>query len=222
MNKSIVLDTNIIQCLFMILKTPDGPAKLQATLNPEEFSTLFNLSMNYSTFNCYITTQIYEELKACEKFRYKGILKFATSFCKIKPPKKYKESAEPYLHILDLQKLYLKKDIPLRDRTVSLQQAISSETKNGVEDFSDSLIVSEKNITTGYPMFTLNEQHLICMNEARKKSVPYRSRAILLKNLEYLHNKNIDDKTIKANLQKEDATTFRIKNIFDDEYTPYK
>ncbi|MFQ6724297.1 MAG: hypothetical protein ACLRFE_03070 [Clostridia bacterium] len=218
MIKNIVIDTNVIQALYMILYIDDGIARLRKQYNDEEINTLIKVSKNLTRFKLYITTQIYKEVVLCE-VKYPGILKFVSKNCKICQPSNYDKNIKYNNHITNLQKEYLKKDIILRDKTHNHQQAISSETKNGIENLADSLIVSEKNVISGLPMYTLNEQHLICMNEAKKKSVPYRSRAILFKNKKYIKETQIEDASIKANISKETATTFKVSKIFHSDYT---
>ena len=143
------------------------------------------------------------------------LLRVDKEFSEIKIPKNYKDDNDFTRNIIGLQKEYLKKDVPLPDSTRNLQQAICGETKNGTPDYADSLIIAEKNTITGLPLFTLNEQHLVCINEANDKTYPYRSYAIIEKNKRYLKTTNINYKTIKANLQKEHATTYKLVRIFD-------
>ena len=215
MSRNVVLDTNVIQALYMILKLKDGVDRLRKGYNEEQINSLIKLSKNLNRFNFYVTTQIYREVELCE-VKYPGILKFMSNICKIQIPNEFNQ--EIFTHISNLQKEYLKKDILLRDKTRAAQRAIDSEFKDGVENFADSLIVSEKNVITGFPMFTLNEQHLICMNEAKKKNYPYRSNAILFKNKKYVKDNLIKETKIKTNISKQTATTFKINRIFDDEY----
>jgi len=53
------------------------------------------------------------------------------------------------------------------------------------------------------------------MNEAQNKTHPYRSYAIINKNQKYLKTANINYKTIKSNLKKSNATTYKISRVFD-------
>ena len=217
MAKKVVLDTNVIQALYMILNLDDGVERLRKGYNEEQINSLIKLSKNLSRFNFYVTAQIFKEVNYCE-MKYPGIIDFMSKICKIEIPNDYSKNSRILKHVLSLQKEYLKKDIYLRDRTRAAQQAIGSEMKDGVENYADSLIVSQKNVISGYPMFTLNEQHLVCMNEAKRKTHPYRSKAILFKNKKYIEDNKIEDAKIKANIEKETATTYKINRIFDDEY----
>ena len=218
MEKSIVIDTNIVQALYMILNLEDGVQRLQeGNYTQDQINVLIKLSKNMHRFKFYVTTQIMKEVMLCEK-KLPGIVEFTYKNCKIKIPKELDMPYKFVTPIRELQAEYLKKDIMLRDRTTKPQQAISEETKKGVKNYSDSLIVAEKNVLHGLPMFTLNEQHLITMNEAKKQSIPYRSRAILYKNKLYLKCAKIDDAKIKTNIGKETATTYKINQIFQAEY----
>lgn len=212
--KEVVFDTNVIQALFMILHEKNGVENLEKCYNTNQIMSLLKLSKNLDKYTVYVTAQIFNEVKMCES-KHPGIIKFMATNCKIKIPYNYRDDNDFTRHIVGLQKEYLEKDIPLPDSTRNMQQAICGETKKGVPNYADPLIIAEKNIITGLPFFTLNEQHLVCMNEADNKTFPYRSYAIIFKNSKYLKSKNIDYKTIKANLKKEHATTYRLARVFD-------
>ena len=113
MSRKVVLDTNVIQALYMILKLDDGLERLRKGYNEEQINSLIKLSKNLHNFDFYITTQIYREVELCE-VKYPGILKFMSKICKIQIPKEFNQ--EIFDHIANLQKEYLKKVIEVLNK----------------------------------------------------------------------------------------------------------
>ena len=107
---------------------------------------------------------------------------------------------------------YLKEDIYLNDSTRGPQSAVQIEYKDGLPSRADAHIVAENNVLNGQPLFTLNEKHLICMENSDKPSSPKRSVAILNKNKALVYGYNLH-KVAKKNLKKLTATTFKVRHI---------
>jgi len=74
--KEVVFDTNVIQALFMILHEKDGIDNLYKCYNNNQIFSLVKLSKKLDNYKIYITSQIFNEIKACET-KHPGILAFA-------------------------------------------------------------------------------------------------------------------------------------------------
>ena len=198
------IDTNVLQSLFVLQHgTAFDIIKLRRQYNDSVIDGLKFLIDNIDEIEFYVTAHIALEIAQCDK-KHPGIIEYMKKNCKLK---KVKESDEEY--IAGLKEKYLEEDILLPDATRQLQSAISTEIKDHETSDADANIVAENNICNGNPFITLNEKHFIIINQAQKSNYPYRSKAILQKNKEFLDENPRVPKETKANLKKETATTFR-------------
>ena len=215
--RNITVDTNVIQCLYILMEgKSDVQFNVIKTYTAEQINALTKLIKNLDKYCIHITPKVELELLEYAKSN-PSIMHFIRSVLKVPMAKQYSKSPVLREHILSLQKEYLKEDIYLSDRTHKAQSALTSEMKNGRADAGDALIVAENSVLYGYPFFTLNEKHLISMNESQDKQKAYRSRAILDKNRRYLKRVPHAHKIVRKNLKAQHATTFRIGRVFDKE-----
>lgn len=212
--RNITVDTNVIQCLYLL--NSGNADNIIKDYSGEQINVLNKLLKNLDKYCIHITPKVEAEIKEYAKFN-PGIVVFVEGVLKIKKAKPYSKNPLLKQHILNLQQEYLKEDILLKDTTRKPQSALISEKKKGQVDNSDSLIVAENSVLYGYPLFTLNDKHLISMNEASDKHKSYRSMAILKKNEVYLKKVPHAHKIVRKNLKAQHSTTFRISRVFDSE-----
>ena len=206
------LDTNVVQTLYIMLNRPNRVAAIEKNKTTTEIiclrQTAKKLMQGKKEF--YITPQVMKEIEMTEN-KYPGIINFARNNFLMN----ITTSPQLIQTIIDLEDEYLKEDIYLNDSTRAPQSAIYLEEdnkKDGLPNRADAHIVAENNVINGYPLFSLNEKHLICMKNSQKPNSPQRSAAILNKNKGYLKSHQVH-KVAKKNLKKLTSTTFKVKNI---------
>lgn len=204
------LDTNVVQTLYIMLNRPDRVAAIEKNKTTTEIiclrQTAKKLMQGKKEF--YITPQVMKEIEMTEN-KYPGITNFARNNFLMN----ITTSPQLIQTIIDLEDEYLKEDIYLNDSTRAPQSAIYLEDKkDGLPNRADAHIVAENNVVNGYPLFTLNEKHLITIEYSDKPNKPQRSAAILNKNQGYLKSHQLH-KVAKKNLKKSTSTTFKVKNI---------
>ena len=216
--RNISVDMNIIQVLYRLMGTDKKAIeRVENSYTKKEIDKIKMLIASLDMYKIHITPQVERELEAAEATRFPGIVQFARKTLGIAKPKDYSKSKLLSEHIRCLQEEYLKKDVLLRDTTKDPQSAVRTEIKDGKEDSADSLIIAENAILYGYPLFTLNDKHLVSMNEADNKHRPYRSQAILAKNKKYLRKVPADKAVVRKNLRSQHATTYSVSKLFEEE-----
>ena len=230
MSKSFdqTFDTNLVQSLYIIKYFPQKAAQLQKDLTTAEFIELSIRAKNLHTnTTMYITPQVMEEIKLCEN-KLPGIVDFARKYFHLKIVKSRKVAED----IAELMASYLIKEFPVSHTSTEKQSALTTEQKNGVENFADVQIVAENNVTYGNPFFTLNAKHMVSMPVPQNttpnhpKNMPYtespfnynRSKAIIYENHKLLKSPRVLHKVTKANLKKPCATTYRVSDLNKKKY----
>lgn len=209
MNRSC--DTNIVQSLFIMINRPDKYDSMVKNASPQDMIELHikakKIRNGTAKQELYVTPLVMHEVENCES-KYPGIVQFAREnfMMRTTTSRKLIES------IIELEDVYLTEDEPLNDDTRGLHSAVLIETKNGVPSRADAHILAENNVLNGFPFFTLNEKHLICVKHSNKPNRPHRSYIILKKNREFLESHHLH-KVAKKNLKKNTATTFKVKNF---------
>ena len=215
--KVISLDTNVVQSLYLFMSLGEKAAiRKMNGYTEEQFNMIRKLIKNLDKYELRVTPTVFAEVEKATS-KYPDIVKFIKTNLHISKPKDYSKSPLIKKHIEALRDEYIKSDIYLGDNTHTPQQARSFEVKNGKVDYTDALIIAENNVLFGCPFFTLNEKHLVGMNEADNKQKPLRSRAILNKNKKYLKLVPHKFTQIRKNLKRPHATTYRISRVFDKE-----
>ena len=203
-------DTNTVQSLFIIICRPDKLKNLEKVNNPANMMELYETAKKIKsrgTKSLYVTPYVMKEIEACES-KLPGIIDFTRNnfLMRVTTSEKLIET------IVELEDKYLEKDILLNDSTRDPQSAVEIEYKDGLPSRADAHIIAENNVLYGYPFFTLNEKHLICMKSSDKPNKPQRSLAILKKNAELLASRQLH-KVAKKNLKSLTSTTFKVKHM---------
>lgn len=206
-------DTNVVQALYILKHVPEKIPYLEKHYSAASIIELKILSKNLHP-NCslFITPQVMKEVELCEP-KLPGIVDFARRYFNLRLTLSGKVAND----IVELVKAYFEEDIYLPDGTREAQSALIREKKNGELDMSDAEIVSENNAMNGFPLFSLNEKHMIINHRAQDQNKQYRSMAILKKNNQVLHRARLH-KVTAANLKKLTATTFKVSDINKKKY----
>lgn len=207
------LDTNAVQALYILKYVPEKIPYLEKHYNTANIIELKILSKNLHP-NCslFVTPQVMKEIELCDK-KLPGILNFARAYFN----QRITNSSKMASDIEELVKAYFEEDIYLPDGTREAQSALIREKKNGDLDMADAVIVSENNAVNGFPLFSLNEKHLIVNHKAQDQNKQYRSMAIIKKNGQVLRRARLH-KVTTANLKKLTATTFKVSDINKKKY----
>lgn len=201
-------DTNVVQSLFILKHRPDKVPYLEMHYSPQYVQEMHFLSKTLQRrTNLFVTPEVMKEIEKCES-KLPGIVDFTRKYFHINVT----TSQRMIDSIVELAEEYLKEDIYLSDGTRVAQSALIKEMKNGELDAADAHIVSGNNVVNGYPFFSLNEKHLITMQNSCRPNKPLRSFAVLKKNKYYLNKIGLH-KVTRANLKKNTATTFRVDDI---------
>lgn len=204
------LDTNVVQCLYMLDLVKDGAQRLKDRYQNVVFEEILEFYENRHNFKFYITSQVYNELENCE-YKLPYIVEYAKRICTIKTETNQSKLSAFQKSVQALTDLYIEKNIHIRGSTRAVQSAIFAKNK---DDDADAWIVAESNHVLGIPTVTINEQHLIYMTDVVKSKQPLRSIAILKKNQEFLSSYYVD-KHYKANIKSQDATTARLVDVLE-------
>lgn len=207
MNKTC--DTNVVQSLFILINRPDKVDALENSNTTTNMIELLRMArkIEQGQKSLYVTPQVMKEIEMCES-KLLGIVDFTRKNFYMRT------TTSPRLvqTIIDLEDEYLREDIYLNDSTRAPQSAIKIEYKEGLPSRADAHIVAENNVLNGHPLYTLNEKHLVCIENSDKPSSPKRSAAIINKNKLFV-SKYVLHKVAKKNLKKLTSTTFKVRHI---------
>lgn len=240
-DNGFTIDTNMVGNIYTLISTTPGSKEFNDILN--KFNVPQRQTLEYILYNGYLhgvqfytTPQIMSEVKkGAEVTKNKRLLEFLNNYCKIIIPKEVAERRKYAEHIAALMTEYSEENIFIKKLGSNAQSAVSSEIKNGKNNYADAKIVSENNLLNGKPLVTLNEKHLVAIpipkdpkEEQMSKSAPTRKRrksedllnnhirseAILKINKRYLQKHRNDlPKKPRAHLKSLKSTTFKVTDL---------